>query len=82
MKQVYKQNDLILPHLNLPYPCPIRIVVTENRKGEGYISLFVGQRDWEWNRKTGKFVASGTVMCAGKKPKNIREVKHGKKKKS
>ena len=54
----YEVDDLILPKLALPRPCPISIIVDD--KG---VRLFVGPRDWQWDKKTGKFVGCGTTLC-------------------
>jgi hypothetical protein len=57
MSEVYKQADLILPNLNLPVPCDIRVEITDER-----VNLYVGQRDWSWSRTTGELVGAGTAM--------------------
>ena len=54
----FKQNDLILPMLKLPNPCPVRITLDEK-----YLRLFVGQRDWQWNLEDGHLVGCGTGCC-------------------
>lgn len=56
-KRTYKTSDLILPTLNLGKQASIRIEVD----GEN-VCLFIGPRDWQWDRKTGKFVGAGTCM--------------------
>ena len=38
----YRTEDIILPDLELPNPCPIKIRVTENS-----VYLYVGPRDWQ-----------------------------------
>ena len=57
-KKQYTQEDLILPILKLPDPCPIKIVVTDKD-----VQLFVGPRDWQWERITGRFIGAGTSTC-------------------
>jgi hypothetical protein len=52
---VYKEKDLILPMLKLPNPCPVMIEISDDN-----VVLVVGQRDWAWNRKTGKLIGCGT----------------------
>ena len=61
----YKTNDLVIPILSLPDPCPIRIEITERD-----VLLFVGPRDWQWDKKTGKLVGSGTAV-AGQVPESL-----------
>jgi hypothetical protein len=53
-KEVYEQSDLVLPHLVLPNPCNIRVAIYAD-----HISLFVGPRDWSWDRETGVLLGSG-----------------------
>jgi len=72
---VYKTSDLILPTLNLGRQVKIRIEMD----GEN-VYLFIGPRDWQWDRKTGKFVGAGTcvgglvaALNAVEKPVNERE---------
>jgi len=50
----YLQEDTLLPVLNLPNPCKVRIKVTEKD-----VYLYVGPRDWQWDKKTGQFIGSG-----------------------
>ncbi len=45
MEEHYADDDVILPCIALPNPCPIRVDIHEDR-----IRLFIGQRDWEWIR--------------------------------
>ena len=53
----YKIEDLILPNLTLPEPCPIRIMLDGKN-----VRLFVGQRDWGWDYFTGKLTGCGTEI--------------------
>jgi hypothetical protein len=41
----------------LPNPCPIKVKITDTD-----VFLYVGPRDWQWNRATGKLVGCGTVI--------------------
>lgn len=62
---IYETKDLIIPMLTFPDPCPVRI------EDDGkYIFLYVGQRDWQWDKATGRFVGAGTSMCGSVKKKN------------
>jgi hypothetical protein len=51
----YITDDLVLPELTLDTPCRIRVVVSPL-----YVRLYVGKRDWEWDRETGEWVGQGT----------------------
>ena len=55
--QVFFQDDLIVPCLRLPSPTPITIHLYKDS-----IVLFIGPRDIEWDRKTGRFTGCGTVV--------------------
>jgi len=55
MEKEYKVDDLILSVLNLPDPCPIGIKITEH-----YVLLYVGPRDWIWDKETGENIGAGT----------------------
>jgi len=50
-------NDPIVARLKLPDPCNISVRVSDS-----YISLCVGQRDWQWDRETGECTDSGTYL--------------------
>jgi hypothetical protein len=56
-------KDAVLPMLaksgRLPEECPIKVSVSETR-----VSLFIGPRDWSWNRVTGKLIGAGTCLCS------------------
>jgi hypothetical protein len=54
-KEVFEQNDPVLPELVLPYPCNIRVAIDGD-----YVNLYIGPRDWSWDRKTGVLLGSGT----------------------
>lgn len=53
----YAIDDAILPSLELPNPCPIRIDIHENS-----VSLYIGQRDWSWPRGCPDVSGSGTFV--------------------
>ncbi len=53
----YMIDDAILPGLALPEPCPIRIDLSDNS-----IRLYVGQRDWQWERGNPDICACGTML--------------------
>jgi hypothetical protein len=55
--EVYEDDDVILPSLTLPNPCGVRVELHED-----CVRLFVGQRDWSWNRKTGILSGAGTEI--------------------
>jgi len=57
MKTVFHANDLIVPSLKFPDPCPISIQIKEKD-----IVLHVGQRDWQWDLKDGHLVGSGCCV--------------------
>ncbi len=57
MKKIFQHNDLILPMLELPDPCPIKIEIRDN-----YLFLYVGARDWQWDTKTGELIGCGTCL--------------------
>jgi len=61
MHEEYKINDLIVGALKLPDPCPVRIEITPK-----FIFLYVGPRDWQWNRETGTLFGSGCGVCGSK----------------
>lgn len=55
--QVYEERDSILPILELENPCGVRVELKPDT-----VSLFVGQRDWCWDRKTGLLKGAGTAI--------------------
>ena len=52
----YTDEDVVLPALPLPSPCSIRIDIYEDR-----VRLYIGNRDWEWNRGCPDAIASGLL---------------------
>lgn len=57
MYEVYEEGDSILPGMELPNPVNIRIEIKDDS-----VALFVGRRDWSWNRKTGELNGSGFAL--------------------
>ena len=57
MKKTFEHQDLILPVIKLPDPCPIRIEIKDD-----YVLLYIGQRDWQWDSETGELVGCGTTL--------------------
>ena len=57
----YKADDLVLPmlqkHGNIPDPCPVRIVTEDD-----HVHLYVGPRDWQWDKRTGKLIGTGCML--------------------
>jgi hypothetical protein len=65
----YETTDLIIGDLNLQDPAregcgpegtKIRVKITKTD-----VLLFVGPRDWQWDRATGKLIGAGTSLCSG-----------------
>ena len=57
--KIYKEEDLILSRLNLPNPCPIKIIISEE---DNYLSLQIGPRDYSWDLTTKEFIGAGTFL--------------------
>ena len=55
MERIYKTSDTVVPLLKFKSPTNIEILITNTD-----VVLVVGQRDWQWDRKTGKLVGQGT----------------------
>ena len=53
----YEIKDLVLPTLDLPDPCRVKIEI----RGKS-IFLHVGQRDWQWDYEDESLVGCGTKM--------------------
>lgn len=73
MKNEFEVKDLILPMLKLQDPTPIKVKFDEK-----YLYLFIGSRDWQWNRETGEMIGAGTSLCnafEGDAPSQVSEVK-------
>jgi hypothetical protein len=58
MKDRFEVDDLILLMLKLPDPTPVKIVLTDK-----HVFLYVGPRDWQWDRETGEKIGAGTSLC-------------------
>lgn len=54
----YSTDDTILGRIRLPETCPVRIRITPL-----HVFLYVGPRDFQWDRATGVLMGSGTVPC-------------------
>ena len=57
MKKTFEVDDLILANLTLTNPVPIKIEIRDDS-----IFLYIGQRDWQWDLKTGGLVGCGTCF--------------------
>ena len=53
----YTINDLIIGKIILLEPCPIKIVVDDKK-----VRLWVGPRDWAWDKESGKLTGCGTSL--------------------
>jgi len=53
----FEMQDLILPVLDLPDPCPIRIEIRDDS-----LFLYVGARDWQWDFEDESLVGCGTRL--------------------
>ena len=53
----YETKDLIMPILKFPDPTVIRI--TED---EEFLRLYIGPRDFQFDKKTGRCVGRGTCL--------------------
>ncbi len=56
--ETYTHNDLIIPILNLHKQKEVEIGI-DITKDE--VSLQIGPRDWQWDRKTGELIGCGTM---------------------
>lgn len=60
----YNHQDQILPLLQmrgeLPDPCPVTVEITDK-----FVYLFVGQRDWQWDKETGRLIGAGLCHTDG-----------------
>ena len=53
-------QDLVLPMLDLPDPCLVKIEVIDDM-----LFLWIGPRDWQWDFKTGELIGQGTALESG-----------------
>ena len=54
---IYKCKDTILPMLDLPKDCPIKIKITDKD-----VLLYIGPRDCQWDKETGEWIGQGTRL--------------------
>jgi len=54
---IYETEDLVLPMLDLPNPCPIKIKMTGKD-----VCLYIGQRDFQWDKETCEWIGQGTRL--------------------
>ena len=57
MKKEFKTEDSIIPMLDLPDPCPVRVTITDK-----HLHVFIGPRDFQFDLETGRHIGSGTGM--------------------
>ena len=57
-RMTFELDDLILGKLELPNPCPIKVVVTDET-----VHLYIGPRDWEWSIKSWELISCGTDVA-------------------
>ena len=50
----FEAKDLILKHLDLPDPCPIRVEIRDDS-----LFLYIGARDWQWDFEDETLVGCG-----------------------
>lgn len=55
----FEIKDLILPTLDLPDPCPIKIEIRDDS-----LLLYIGARDWQWDFEDATLVGCGTRLEA------------------
>lgn len=58
MIKTYETKDAVLPQLEIPNPCPIRIVIDDES-----VLLFIGPRDFQWDKETGEWLGQGTTLA-------------------
>jgi hypothetical protein len=63
-KTICTYNDIVLPDLadkgclrGENGACAIKVVVDDQ-----HVRLFIGPRDWAWDRQTGTWIGSGTTL--------------------
>ena len=57
MYEVYEKHDEILPTLAGDQLDAVRVEITDDS-----VRLFVGPRDWSWNRETGVLTGAGVAL--------------------
>jgi len=55
--RAFEIHDLVLPTLDLPDPCPVRIEIRDDS-----IFLYIGDRDWQWDFEDKHLVGCGTLL--------------------
>ena len=56
--KTYETDDIVLPMvLKDQKTINIKVRITGDR-----VALFVGPRDWSWDKETGKFIGAGTCL--------------------
>lgn len=58
MTDRYEVEDIILPMVRFPNPSKVRIVIDDK-----FVRLYVGPRDWQFDRDTKECVGSGVRLC-------------------
>ena len=58
MNEEYVFEDSTLSILEFPNPSKVRIVIEDK-----FVRLYVGPRDWQFDRKTKECVGSGVGLC-------------------
>ncbi|KKN88135.1 hypothetical protein LCGC14_0252070 [marine sediment metagenome] len=53
----FEMMDLILPTLDLPDPCSIKIEIRDDS-----VFLYIGARDWQWDFGDERLVGCGTTV--------------------
>lgn len=61
MRQKYATTDSILSKLRFKKREKIKIVIDDNN-----VRLYIGPRDWSWDRKTRKWTGQGTDLSKAK----------------
>ncbi len=56
----FEAEDLILPDLDLPDPCPVRVEIRDD-----CLFLYIGARDWQWDFEDEHLVGCGTAVKMG-----------------
>lgn len=58
MTEEYKHEDAILSRIKFPDPTKVRIVIDDK-----FVRLYVGPRNWQFDRITKECVGGGTRLC-------------------
>jgi len=57
MAERFEHNDRILSTIKFEDPTKVSIDISHDK-----VRLYVGPRDWEWDRKTGELTGAGTSI--------------------